>query len=223
MDVEPIHIPPPPGLDNPIPHPDEAIPRQPPEAHDMTGDTIVDMEVDRPTEVYKPTHRLTGKQSPPKAVRAIVAQLDNIADAKEITLEKNEDKEEKRRMESIMSDYEDDITMFSEHAAKDAMNKELSQLINKKSFVKVDKRSLTAEQLQHVVATRWVITTRPSNSVCGKGFSQFIHDTDTQTFAATPSSLAMRLLLTIAIIKKFTVFTTEVPNAFLNTPMMTDQ
>eukprot|EP00971_Amphidinium_carterae_P034812 685334-Amphidinium_carterae.1 len=44
------------------------------------------------------------------------------------------------------------------------------------------------------------------------GFSQFIHDTDAKTFAATPSSMAMRLelLLTIAIIKKFTVFTTDV-------------
>eukprot|EP00971_Amphidinium_carterae_P030539 600624-Amphidinium_carterae.1 len=107
------------------------------------------------------------------------------------------------------------------------MNKELSQLINKKSFVEVDKRSLTTEQLQHVVATRWVITIRPSNSrtkdikcrFCGKGFSQFIHDTDTQTFAATPSSMAMRLLLTIAIIKKFTVFTTDVASASLNTPI----
>eukprot|EP00971_Amphidinium_carterae_P083076 1643405-Amphidinium_carterae.1 len=74
------------------------------------------------------------------------------------------------------------------------MNKELSQLINKQSFVEVDKRSLTAEQLQQVVATRWVFTTRPSNNgtkdikcrFCGKGFSQFIHDTDMQTFAATP-------------------------------------
>eukprot|EP00971_Amphidinium_carterae_P115360 2284781-Amphidinium_carterae.1 len=44
------------------------------------------------------------------------------------------------------------------------MNKELSQLINKKSFVDVDKRSLLEEQLKQVVATRWVITTRPSNS-----------------------------------------------------------
>eukprot|EP00971_Amphidinium_carterae_P089636 1774413-Amphidinium_carterae.1 len=121
------------------------------------------MEVDKPTEVYKPTHRLRGKQPPPQQVRAIIAQLDNIADTKEIRLENNEDKEEKRQIESIMSDaqvqpwfqYEDDITMFSEHAVKDAMNKELSQLINKTSFVEVDKRSLTAEQLQHVVATRW--------------------------------------------------------------------
>eukprot|EP00971_Amphidinium_carterae_P097998 1938918-Amphidinium_carterae.1 len=54
--------------------------------------------------------------------------------------------------------------MFSEHAIKDAMNKEMSQLINKQSFVEVDKRSLTAEQSQQVVATRWVITTRPSNN-----------------------------------------------------------
>eukprot|EP00971_Amphidinium_carterae_P216627 4300413-Amphidinium_carterae.1 len=73
------------------------------------------------------------------------------------------------------------------------MNKELSQLISKKSFVEVDRISLTAEQLQQVVATRWIITTRPSNNgtkdskcrFCGKGFPQFIHDTDAQTFAAT--------------------------------------
>eukprot|EP00971_Amphidinium_carterae_P308939 6138694-Amphidinium_carterae.1 len=107
------------------------------------------------------------------------------------------------------------------------MNKELSQLINKRSFVEVDKRPLTMEQLQNVVATPWVITTRPSNTgtkdircrFCGKGFSQFIHHVDTQTFAATPSSKAMRLLLTIAIIKKFAVFTTDVASAFLNTPI----
>eukprot|EP00971_Amphidinium_carterae_P113661 2252132-Amphidinium_carterae.1 len=59
--------------------------------------------------------------------------------------------------------YEDDITMFSESEVKDAMNKELAQLINKRSFVEVDKSSLTVEQLQNVVATRWVIATRPSN------------------------------------------------------------
>eukprot|EP00971_Amphidinium_carterae_P273397 5425955-Amphidinium_carterae.2 len=92
----------------------------------------------------------------------------------------------------------------------------------------IDKNSLTPEQLQQVVATRWVITQRPSNNgtkdikcrFCGKGFSQFIRDdTDIQTFAATPSSMAMRLLLTIAIIKQFTVFTTDITNAFLNTPI----
>eukprot|EP00971_Amphidinium_carterae_P009478 186951-Amphidinium_carterae.1 len=92
--------------------------------------------------------------------------------------------------------YEDDSTMFSKNSVKDAMNnqnKELSQLISKRSFVEVDKKSLTMEQLQNVVAMRWVITTRPSNSgtkdikstFCGKGFSQCIHDMDTQTFAAT--------------------------------------
>eukprot|EP00971_Amphidinium_carterae_P309777 6156018-Amphidinium_carterae.1 len=55
--------------------------------------------------------------------------------------------------------------MFSEIAVKEAMNKELSQLINKKSFVVVDKKSLSDEQLKQVVATRWVITTRPTLSI----------------------------------------------------------
>eukprot|EP00971_Amphidinium_carterae_P050436 993325-Amphidinium_carterae.1 len=93
--------------------------------------------------------------------------------------------------------------MFSETAVKEAMNKELSQLLRKKSFKEIDKNSLTPEQLQQVVAARWVITQRPSINgtkdikcrFCGKDFSQFIHDTDTQTLAATTSSMAMRLLL----------------------------
>eukprot|EP00971_Amphidinium_carterae_P228285 4528161-Amphidinium_carterae.4 len=117
--------------------------------------------------------------------------------------------------------------MFSEHIVKDAMNKELSQLINKKSFEEVDSKTLTPQQLQQVVATRWVITQRPTNNgqkdikcrFCGKAFSQFIHDTDTHTFAATPSSMVMRVLLTTAILKQFTVFTTDVANASLNTPI----
>eukprot|EP00971_Amphidinium_carterae_P307336 6107723-Amphidinium_carterae.2 len=137
-------------------------------------------------------------------------------------------------METITNDiqvqpwwqYEDDITMLSETAVKEAMNKELSQLLSKQSFKEIDSRNLTAEQLQQVVATRWVITQRPTNNgtkdikcrFCGIGFSQFIH-TDTETFAAKPSSMAMRLLLTIAIIKQFTIFTTDMSNAFLNTPI----
>eukprot|EP00971_Amphidinium_carterae_P193159 3833452-Amphidinium_carterae.1 len=69
-----------------------------PELPVQGGDTIVDLDKDKPTEAYKPTHRMTGKQSPPHQVRAIVAQLDSIEDTKEIRLENNEDKEEKRQM-----------------------------------------------------------------------------------------------------------------------------
>eukprot|EP00971_Amphidinium_carterae_P132877 2631243-Amphidinium_carterae.3 len=139
---------------------------------------------------------MTGKQPP-----VIVAQLDDISLKKEITLENNEDKEEKNRMETVMKDIQvqpwwqskDDITMFSEIAVRDAMNKELSQLMSKPSFKEVDSRTLSSEQLQQVVATGWVITQRPSNKrfkdikyrSCGKGFSQIIHDTDIQTYAAT--------------------------------------
>eukprot|EP00971_Amphidinium_carterae_P119196 2361027-Amphidinium_carterae.2 len=113
-------------------------------------------------------------------------------------------------MESTMDDvqvqlwfqYEDDITMFSENSVKDAMNKELAQLIRSDRLWKSTKGTKD-------IKCRF----------CGKGFSQFIHDTDTQTFAATPSSMVMRLLLTLAIIKKFTLFTTDVASAFLNTPI----
>eukprot|EP00971_Amphidinium_carterae_P010213 201534-Amphidinium_carterae.2 len=40
-----------------------------------------------------------------------------------------------------------------------------------------------------------------------------------QTLAATPSGMAMRLLLTIATMKKYTVYTTDVASTVLNTPI----
>eukprot|EP00971_Amphidinium_carterae_P277733 5512834-Amphidinium_carterae.1 len=71
-------------------------------------------------------------------------------------------------METILKDiqvqpwwqYEDDITIFSEHSIKEAMNQvqELAQLINKQSLKEVDNKTLTPQQLQHAVATRWVTT-----------------------------------------------------------------
>eukprot|EP00971_Amphidinium_carterae_P150893 2992123-Amphidinium_carterae.1 len=69
-------------VDNAIPHSEDAAPM--PELPVQGGDTIVDVDNDKPAEAYKPTRRLTGKQSPPHQVRAIVAQLDDIENAKEI-------------------------------------------------------------------------------------------------------------------------------------------
>eukprot|EP00971_Amphidinium_carterae_P065399 1295735-Amphidinium_carterae.4 len=116
--------------------------------------------------------------------------------------------------------YEDDITKYNEKAIEDATNKELSQLVSKQSFKEVDSRTLT-QQLQEVATTRGLITERPSNNgtkevkcrVFGKGFSQFINDT------ATPGSMGMRLLLTVAILENFSVYTTDVASAFLNAPI----
>eukprot|EP00971_Amphidinium_carterae_P204775 4063938-Amphidinium_carterae.1 len=174
---------------------------------------------------YKPANRLTGKQPPP-----IVAQLHDVLDKKEITLENNEDKEEKQRMETLMKDiqvqpwwqYEDDITMFSEQSVKDAMNKELSQLINKKSFEEVDSRTLTPQQLQHAVATRCVITQRPTSNGQKTTSAAYVamhfqhaSMTLTQTCAATPSSMAMRLPIT-NVQNRFipSVFLTDGGNSF---------
>eukprot|EP00971_Amphidinium_carterae_P188747 3746542-Amphidinium_carterae.1 len=76
---------------------------------------------------FKPTHRLTGQHT-----RAFLGQLDNILVTQELPLENNEDKVEKKNMETIMKDIQvqpwwqyEDITMLSESAVKEAMNKVL--------------------------------------------------------------------------------------------------
>eukprot|EP00971_Amphidinium_carterae_P116011 2298101-Amphidinium_carterae.1 len=67
-------------VDNPIPHPEDAAPAI------AGGDTLEDIHVDKDSagNLSWPTHRLVAKQSPPHQVRAIVAQLDNIEQTKEI-------------------------------------------------------------------------------------------------------------------------------------------
>eukprot|EP00971_Amphidinium_carterae_P323610 6430880-Amphidinium_carterae.2 len=79
VDIVPVHIPPPPGLEQTIPHPEEMVVDTMPELPVSGGEPIVDIDADKMTEAYKPTHRLTGKQPPPQPVRAIIAQLNNIA------------------------------------------------------------------------------------------------------------------------------------------------
>eukprot|EP00971_Amphidinium_carterae_P022206 438025-Amphidinium_carterae.1 len=136
MDVEPIHIPPPPGLDNPIPHPEEAIPVQ--DQPIPGGDEIVDMEVDKPTEDTS-THRKTIAAKASSSNRRTIGQHRRHEGSEGAYIGEQRGQRRKQLMELIMSDvhvqpwfqYEDDITMFSEHAVKDAMKKELSQLINK--------------------------------------------------------------------------------------------
>eukprot|EP00971_Amphidinium_carterae_P321383 6387960-Amphidinium_carterae.1 len=60
--------------------------------------------------------------------------------------------------------YEDEIAKYEVHDIEKAMNKEISQLVSKKSFVEVDASTLSQDQLKKVVGTRWVINDRPSNS-----------------------------------------------------------
>eukprot|EP00971_Amphidinium_carterae_P277290 5503222-Amphidinium_carterae.2 len=155
-------------------------------------------------ETHKPLHGLTRKQPPP-----ILAQLDDIAVKKEFAFENNEDKEVRGRHHKV------------QRKRHRGCNEQGALTTGE-----VDSRMLTPQQLQQVVNTGWVITERPSNNGTIKGGqvsflwkAQFINDTDIQTFAATPSSMAMRLLLTIAILKNFTIYTTDVVSAFLNTPI----
>eukprot|EP00971_Amphidinium_carterae_P349981 6491326-Amphidinium_carterae.5 len=65
-----------------------------------------------------------------------------MAEKKTLRLENNEDKEDKNRMETIMKDIQ----------------------LQPQSLKEVDSRTLTQQQLQEVLATRWVVTERPSNN-----------------------------------------------------------
>ena len=127
------------------------------------------------------------------------------------------DKKEQQLQEDLIKQtiefqdfYEDDLSQYSEDDIKAAIASELHSLGKKNIYGEVDIDSLTPQQQQQVIKTRWVIGPRPpSTSVddiditigplkarfVAKGYSQHISDHIKETFAATPSSTSLRTLL----------------------------
>eukprot|EP00971_Amphidinium_carterae_P129154 2558301-Amphidinium_carterae.1 len=93
VDTQPVHIPPPPGLEQPPSQAAETIPEVPVQAPNAAP---------AETAPYKPTHRLTGKQPPRhQPIRAILAQLDDITSTKELRIKKRSFVEVGKRLFTI--------------------------------------------------------------------------------------------------------------------------
>ena len=123
-------------------------------------------------------------------------------------LEENIDLHESKLIKDLIFDsislqhYDDDISQYSEEAVKEAISSELTSLANKDLFDAVDSSTLTSEELEKVIKTKWVINARPSQlgpslkaRFVAKGFSQTINNPAVETFAATPSPTSLRTLL----------------------------
>ena len=112
------------------------------------------------------------------------------------------------------------------------MLNEFQQLQQQNVGTPVDKNTLSDKQCRNIIDTRWAISERPSSSAsstttlkarfCGKGFTQEIANANIETYAATPSSQSLRLLLQYSILRNWQVTSLDVSSAFLNTPITTE-
>ena len=96
----------------------------------------------------------------------------------------------------------------------------------------VNKNNLADKQRRSIIDTRWAISGRPSSSssskttlkarFCGKDFTQEVSNAKVETYAATPSSQSLRLLLEYSILHNWQVTSCDVSSAFLTTPITTE-
>ena len=150
---------------------------------------------------------LMSMRAPKKAQQSASALLDNII---------------------LQSWYQDDLSSYADEDIKQAMLNEFQQLQQQNVGTPVNKNNLRTS----IIDTRWAVSERPSSSAsptttlkarfCGKGFTQEVSNANIETYAATPSSQSLRLLLEYSILRNWQVTSCDVSLAFLNTPITTE-
>ena len=146
---------------------------------------------------------LAVKESPDEAQQSASALLDNII---------------------LQPWYQDDLSSYAEEDIKQAMLNEFQQLQQQNVGTPVNENNLTDKQRRSIIDTRCAISERPSSSAsstttlkarfCGKGFAQEVSNANVETYAATPSSQSLRLLLQYSILRNWQVTSLDVSSAF---------
>ena len=173
-------------------------------------------------------------RNPPRAVNMV----DDTISISILHLDINESPEEAQQCASALSDniilqpwYQDDLSSYADEDIKQAMLNEFQQLQQQNVGTPVNKNNLTDKQRRSIIDTRWAISERPSSAsptttlkarFCGKGFTQEVSNTNVETYAATPSSQSLRLLLQYSILRNWQVTSCDVSSALLNTPITTE-
>ena len=182
------------------------------------------------------THRPAGRHHNP--TRPVNILNDSVSSGI-FHLAVNEHQEEAQQSASALLDniilqpwYQDDLSSYDDKDIKQAMRNEFQQLQQQNVGTPVNKNTLTDKQRRSIIDTRWAISERPSSSAsasptlkarfCGKGFTQEIANANVETYATTPSSQSLCLLLQYSIIRNWAVTSLDVSSAFLNTPITTE-
>ena len=202
-------------------------------------------QVIEPTSRRQPSAKQASQHQPPRSKvkqqgsSQIASKLHIILEKartfQEIELAVNASEEELRQSQAAVKEaqlrayYADDLSWFTTEEIKEAKLKEGESL--RGTYDQVSKESLTAQHLQQVIRTTWAIEERASQDgaaslkarMVDKDFKLQISDLDLTTGASTPSHMSLKILLTLSLINKWDVITTDISSAFLQAPIATEE
>ena len=153
--------------------------------------------------------------------------LEKARSIQEIELAVNASEEEIRQPQAAVKEaqlqayFEDDLSLFPAAEIKSLRG----------TYDQVSKESLTAQQLQQVIQTTWAVEERASQDgaaslkarIVDNSFKHQISDLDLTTCASTPSHMSLKILLTLSLINKWDVITTDISSALLQAPIATEE
>ena len=137
----------------------------------------------------------------------------------EVPVHINQDEKELLLMKTLENPQLWQHSEFPEKEEKAAMTKEMKSMQHFGVFEEVDVDKVPAELLDKAISTRWVKVRKTDGTLrtrlVVRGYTQEVADKD-ETFASTPSLTTLRLLLTLAVAKGWSVSTGDISTAFLH-------
>ena len=137
----------------------------------------------------------------------------------EVPVHINQDEKELLLMKTLENPQLWQHSEFPEEEEKAAMTKEMKSMQHFGVFEEVDVDKVPAELLDKAISTRWVKVRKTDGTLrtrlVVRGYTQEVADKD-ETFASTPSLTTLRLLLTLAVAKGWSVSTGDISTAFLH-------
>ena len=137
----------------------------------------------------------------------------------EVPVHVNQDEKELLLMKTLENPQLWQHSEFPEKEEKAAMTKEMKSMQHFGVFEEVDVDKVPAELLDKAISTRWVKVRKTDGTLrtrlVVRGYTQEVADKD-ETFASTPSLTTLRLLLTLAVAKGWSVSTGDISTAFLH-------
>ena len=138
-------------------------------------------------------------------------------DGKQIETTSSEDTEEIDNERILLEPTIRDIEGLDPQHVSQGMEKEVQQMKDQPVFTEIDGNTMTPEQRANIIKSRWVLKPKHNEArarTVAKGYTEPV----TALFASTPLLCTPRVLLTMALVYNWSVWTGDVSVAFLHAP-----
>eukprot|EP00971_Amphidinium_carterae_P308746 6135235-Amphidinium_carterae.1 len=118
---------------------------------------------------------------------------------------------------------DDDNEDYDKYELKAAIKEGIDAIQKTEACTRVQNSAYTAQQLKHVIQTKWVARSRPGGNRNDSKRDSWLKATQKvnldKIYAATPAAITLRILLTFAQLLHHNVYMSDIQSAFLNAPV----